>query len=342
MTSPRGSRLVATVVVAAGALAATRAAAQPEPVRLAWVRGQGADGCSSQPDIAAQVAVRLGRSPFAVDAARTIDAYVTHDDGGWRAVILVRGRDGSLGGTRELTSAAPDCTAIEAASILAVALAIDPDAGTRPPPPPPSPPRVAQPRPASPPPVSVPEPLPAWVPAPVVEPPAPALAVSGATLRAGAGLGLLPRAAAALALAAQAGLAGSVQLTGEALWMPEVRTGDARFGFGLSALALGVCGSVVRRPRVDLAACGALWGGALHAVVYALSPVAPGDHPWAAASLTPRLRIPLVPHLQAELGAQVLVPLIRQPFLVTGVTAPVFQESPVALFAFAGLGASFP
>ncbi len=335
--------------------------------RLPWPRsrsrcaspgsaGHGADGCSSQAQIAEQVAARLGRSPFAADAARTIDAYVTRGEGGWRAEILVRGRDGALAGTRELTSEAPDCAAIEAASVLAVALAIDPDAGLRPAPPrPPAPPQPLLPpsrEVAAPPPSPLPvpispsippaSPLPAWVPPPVVAPPAvAALGASEAALRAGAGLGLLPRAAAALSLAGQVGLADSVHLTGEALWLPEVRTGDGRFGFGLSAFALGACVDVVRRARVDLAACGALWGGALHAVVYTLSPLAPGDHPWAAASLAPRLRIHLVSRLHAELGAQVLVPVVRQPFLVTSATAPVFQESPVGLFPFAGLGASF-
>jgi len=341
-----GSRLVATAVLAGGALAAVTAAAEPEPVRLAWVRGQGADGCPAQPQIVEQVAARLGTSPFAADAARTIDAYVTRGEDGWRAVILVRARDGSLEGTRELTSTAPDCGAVEAASVLALALAIDPDAGARSPRAPtsrsaPLVPTSPPPVPASPAPLSVPEPLPAWVPPPLAEAPAPAHGGSAA-LRPGAGFGLLPRAAAAFSLAAQVGLADAVELTSEALWMPEVRTGDARFGFGLEAFALGACGEVARRARLDLAVCGALWGGALHAVVYTLTPVAPGDHPWAAASLAPRLRLRLAARLQLELGAQLLVPLVRQPFTVTGLTAPVFQESPAALFPFLGLGASFP
>jgi hypothetical protein len=333
-------------------LAAPGARAEPEPVHFAWVRGPGAGACHGQKHIAEQVTARLGRDPFEASAARSIDAYVTRSEKGWRAEIYVRGSDGALAGTRELTSEAQDCAAIEAASVLAVALAIDPEAGTRSPSPPapapaPSlPPRPAPPSaapsmtaPPSPPPASsaaAPPPPP-----PAREPPA-AIGSAGAVVRAGAGVGLLPKPAPALSLAAHVSVARSVQITGEALWMHEVRASDARFAFGLSAFALGACVDVLRQSWADLAACGSLWAGTLHAVVYALAPTEPGERAWAAAALSPRFRIRLPAHLHAEVGTHVLVPLVRRPFTVTGIADPVFQQAPVTALPFAGFGASLP
>jgi hypothetical protein len=143
-------------------------------------------------------------------------------------------------------------------------------------------------------------------------------------------------------LVADVGVSRLVQITGEALWLPERRTLDNRFGFGLTALGLGTCLRFLERRRVDVAACASLWAGALHAVVYALTPTQPGDRPWAAAELSPRLRVALAPHVHVEAGAHVFVPLIRQPFGVTGEPAPVFQESVVAFLPFVAAGAQLP
>jgi hypothetical protein len=143
-------------------------------------------------------------------------------------------------------------------------------------------------------------------------------------------------------IAASAGVTRLVQITGEALWMPERRTADDRFAFGLTAVGLGTCLRFVERPRFDVAACASLWAGALHAVVYDLTPTQPGDHPWAAAELSPRLRVAVGPHLHVEAGSHVFVPLVRQPFTVTGEAVPVFQEPTVAFLPFVAAGAQFP
>lgn len=333
------------------AVVPARAETGPEPVRFAWVRGDGADRCASQQQIAEQVTARLGKSPFAADASRSIEAIVTGSARRLKARIFVRGKDGALLGSRELTSEAADCASLEAASVLAIALAIDPEAAMRPPAPPPRPP--------PPPPVvrlpATPPPLPA-LPLPPAEPmaaPLPAalappvieregLGNSGIALRGGAGFGLLPGPAPAVSLAAHVGVARPVQITAEAMWLPETRTSDARFGFGLAALSLGACFVPVRAPAVDLAACAAVWGGAIHAVVYDLQPAAPGDYGWAAASATPRLRVRLGGRLHAEVGAHLIVPINRRSFAVRGWADPVFQQAPVTVLTFAGLGVHFP
>jgi hypothetical protein len=322
---------------------ATLAQPRPDPVRFAWVRADGADACAGADQIAERVTARLGGSPFSSDAARSLEAIVSRREHGFRAGIYVRGPDGALLGTRELTSEAPDCGSIEAASVLAIALAIDPEAMTRSPPaaapvtpatPPLAPPALAPP---ALPPLPAP-PLPAALPAPADR----GLGHSGAALRGAVGLGLLPGPAPGVGIAAYAALGRVAQLTGEALWLPEARTADGRFGFGLAAFALGACAVVADLRSADLAACGAVWAGALHAVVYDLEPARPGDYAWAAASATPRLRVRLLPRVHAELGAHLLVPLVRRPFVVSGWAEPVFRQAPVTTLLFAGVGVHFP
>ena len=143
-----------------------------------------------------------------------------------------------------------------------------------------------------------------------------------------------------------------VSFTGDALWMPERKTADERFGFGLSAFGLGACWNILAQGAIDLGACGSLWGGALHAVVYQLTPTRPGDHflgcSVAVAALASRPHP--APRRQdrsrflafAEVGFHLFVPLARQPFLVSGEEAPAFQESPRAILPFVGLGAKLP
>ena len=155
------SLLAGGVALICGALAAG-ARAEPSPVRFGWVRGRGADTCPSRREIADQIAERLGRSPFTEGAARSIDAVVTRSEAGWRAEIYVREQDGAPAGARELTSEAPDCGPLASACVLAIALAIDPEAVTRPPPPP-----VPRGPSAPPPPPAIVEVLPAPLPAPL-------------------------------------------------------------------------------------------------------------------------------------------------------------------------------
>ena len=344
--APRLSPLLAGAAALLCALPVARAFAEPAPVRLAWVRGPGAEACSSQSAVIEQVAARLGRSPFSPGAELSIDAYVTHVEAGWRAEIFVRDREGKLAGARELTSEAPDCGAVESATVLARALATDPVGALRASAPAPPPALTTAPVPA---PVPAPATAPILAPRPPAPPPSPRAdpppwigpGASGVALRAEAGWGLLPRAAAGLSLAAHAAISARWALTAEALWMPEVAAADDRFAFGLSAFALGACAGVSRSSLADLSACGALWGGALHAVVRGLPAAEPGDRAWAAVSATPRLRVRLASRLHFELGAQLVVPLVRQPFRVTGWAEPVFQQSSVAFLPFAGLGANF-
>ncbi|MFT3768837.1 MAG: hypothetical protein QM820_25615 [Minicystis sp.] len=355
----RWFRSTCSAVIVIFAAAPARADAGPEPVRFAWVRAEGADACASQEQIAERVTARLGKSPFAEVAARSIEAIVSRAEHGFRAGIYVRGKHGALAGSRELTSEALDCATIEAASVLAIALAIDPEASTRPaaaapsaapptaapnavtPAPDAMTPAVLQPAPSAS--ISAPPSITASPPAPRSPPPSSdRLGGSGLALRAGLGLGLLPAPAPGVSLAGHFALTRSAQITAEALFLPEARTSDGRFGFGLTALSVGACVVAFGGSAADLAACGSIWGGALHAVVYDLQPTAPGDYAWAGAAATPRLRVRIAPHVHAEVGAHVLVPITRRPFVVSGWADPVFRQAPVTVLPFAGLGVNFP
>lgn len=338
-SAPRPSPWICATASIACALFAASASAEPEPVRLAWVRGPGAEACASQLAVVQQITARLGRSPFAADAPRSIDAYLTAAEGGFRAEIFVRDRTGKLVGSRELTSLSADCAAIESATVLALALAIDPEAALRPPSPVVVPGPVVAPAPA---PIVAPAPAPVIVapPSPVA-PSAPLLGRSGVALRGGAAVGVVPRAAGALTLAASAAIGDTFELTTAALWIPEVTAADARFAFGVTALSLGGCVRAARASTIELAACGALWGGAIHAVVHGIVPDQPGDRPWAAVSLAPRLRLGLVAGVHLELGAELLVPVIRRAYTLIGQTAPVFELPAAAFFPSLGLGVNF-
>lgn len=332
-----------------------------EPVRLAWVRGEGAEGCASQQTIADGVTARLGEGAISTSAARSIEAVVAKASAGFRVVLYVRNADGSLAGSRELTSETDGCGSIEAASVLAIALAIDPDAATRPPPiasspsPPPGPAPVkegpsftlqATPlAPSAPSSTSIAPPSIAPAPVSSTRRPLPLALTTdtggaGISLRAGLGIGLLPSPFIALEIGGYVAVGPRVEITGQALWMPEDHAADRRFAFGLTAIGLGVCGTLTRGRAYDFALCGTVWGGSLHAVVFDLAPVSPGDSAWAALSLTPRVRVRLTSRAHLDLGLHVLVPLVRRPFELADGTA-IFQQSIVTVTPLAGVGVHF-
>ncbi|MFO0592664.1 MAG: hypothetical protein U0441_34285 [Polyangiaceae bacterium] len=275
-------------------------------------------------------------------------------------MLYVRNADGSLAGSRELTSETDGCGSIRAAGVLAIALAIDPDAATRPPPSAPSSPPLPGPAPVKEAPSftlqapAVPKAAPSSTsiappsiaPAPVAPRRPLPLALTtdtggaGISLRAGIGIGLLPSPFVALDVGGYVAVGPRVELTGEALWMPEDRASDTRFAFGLTAIGLGVCGTITRARAYDFALCGAAWGGSLHAVVFDAAPISPGDSAWAALSLTPRVRVRLTSRAHLDLGAHILVPLVRRPFELSDGTV-VFQQSIVTVTPLAGIGVHF-
>jgi len=332
--------------------------ADTAPVRLEWIRARGAEGCVARKDLEERVSRRLGRTVFSDDAPGTIEGFVQREGDMWVAHILARDASGHVTGSRDLTNTAPDCTGLDAAVTLAIALVIDPEAAMRPSPTTPPPPRpqplpVVAPAPPSPLPPPFPPAAPPSLPPPPLcseprpcpssEPPPEARTWPRATLdaRALVAASLLPGVAPGVALDADVPLGRWVDLTTGAFFLPEERTQSGQIGFGLSAARMGACGVPLRTARVALSLCGDAELGAIHAVVYAFLPTNPGDRVWAALSPSGQLRVGVVGPLSVAAGAALVVPLVRQPFVVQGY-GTVFQEFSVAEVGFLGLGLSIP
>jgi hypothetical protein len=334
------------------ALAQTAAAADPAPpaaqapvsFRWSFVRLPGAESCPGAEKIAAGVRSRLGRDPFANDAERNIEGSVSRDGQVWRAQLSVIGPQGTVLGSRELQSSEPDCTTLADAVTLAVALVIDPRAAFAPPS---SEPAPAAATPAAPLPVPAPVEPPPLVsgPAPAAPPmrPGPARVAGPAlafALRGALAVGLLPGAAFGVESAGELGLAARWGLSAGISYFPEARTSDAGFAFGISAGFLGLCVGAVQTRAARLALCGEGQLGAMHAVVYSVRPLPPGDHVWAGVRVGPRLRVLLGSSLWLEAGALALAPLLRHEFALKDQQDPVFQSSRLTFAGTLGLSAS--
>jgi hypothetical protein len=305
--------------------------------------------------MAAGVRSRLGRDPFTNDADHNIEASVTRDGQVWRAHLSVIGPNGTVLGSRELQSSEPDCTTLADAITLAVALVIDPRAAFAAPSAEPAPPVATQP--AAPPtvPVEAPPPSPA-VPAPAV--PAPTVPVRAASppssappsagtpltlsFRGAVALGLLPRAAFGVESAGEVWLGAGWSVSLGVSYFPEVETSDGGFAFGLSAALLGLCVGAVETRAARLAVCAESQLGAMHAVVYSVRPLPPGDHLWGGVRLGPRLRLLLGGALWLEAGGMALASLRRHEFVLKDEQDPVFQSSALSFAGTLGLSASIP
>ena len=366
VAAPSAFAAFAAFAVTAVSAAASAEPPGPQTARLVWVRGERTESCDDGAAVAHRVATRLGRDVFSDAAPRSIEGVVTHDGAHWEARLYLRDARGALVGSRDLTSDAPDCEPLEAAATLAIALAIDPDAALRPLPSPDAasptaaaapaataaPPLALPPAPPSvPTPSSVPTPPPAHPPpAPPPEvsrtaeplPPQPPRNAVRVTARAVLGTGILPSASPGFAWSAEAPAERVLVGSAGVLYFPEVRTAARDFAFGLTAAWLGACAQAWGGRPVSLAVCAKVLLGALHAVVYQLEPTEPGDRFWSGASLAGQARFRIVGPLVLEVGGELLVPITRQRFMVSGQSAPVFQESAAGVAGFAGLGVSIP
>jgi hypothetical protein len=319
-------------------------------VHLGWVRGEGTESCVDRDALQRRVRERLGRDPFSDEAAISIDGIVARDGSGWHAQLRIRRNAAEPLGTRQLDSTASDCAAISEAVVLAVALTIDPNAGAAAsaaafPPEPTTPNTVRT--------LLQTSPLPEPPRAPVVEPERDVLArdermppsrMLDVVARAGAALGVLPGLAPAFGIASTYG-SESIQLAVGLSLLPEQRTDDDRFAFGLTTAAAGACYRAGLAVWLDASLCAELQVGALHAVVLdtaQLVPLGQGDHLWLAGALGPRLSwLPTGP-LRLETGVLLIAPISRERFAIRGSADTLFQSAAVAGAAYVGVGAGFP
>ncbi len=135
--------------------------AQPRTgIALVYTRGPGVARCPDEVALREAIAARIGRDPFTADTtnADRVSVSVLRVGRGLRALIGWSRADGTLVGTREVSSARSDCADVVATAALTVSLALDaarnaaheapplappslPLQVAPPPPPPPPPPR---------------------------------------------------------------------------------------------------------------------------------------------------------------------------------------------------------
>lgn len=340
--------LGALVVGLVEARARAQDAAASGPVRLSWVRTEGAESCAAADTLAADVRARLGRDPFGEPATRLIEGLVVRDGARWVARIFVRDRSGALLGSRVIESGAAACASLDGAAGLALALAIDPNArmttGE------PSPPAASTSAPATAE-DNVARDGDAGANAGLsgAEGPARVEATTTATRSAGVSMRLvvspsvLPKWAVGIAVTTDAPLTESVRYgVGATLW-PEARTPDPdpNFAFGLAAISAGICWAALRAERLTGAICGSVLAGVMHAVVYHPDPLAPGDRFWLGATAGVRGTATVVEPLWLEIGVEALVPITRYDFRVEGRPSSAWTQAVIAPVAFVGAGVHF-
>lgn len=291
---------------------------------LSWVRLDGAESCPARPQLAAEVGARLGRSPFSPDAEQAIEVAVSREDGRWLVRIHARASDGTVLGSRVLESDGDDCSAVFSATVLALALTVDPDAEQRlsarttantPPPAPnaplpstggtasssPLPPAPTLPAAVpvqAPPSMSRPDPPDAMPPrataAPIDVPPTRSAAASTGSLRIAMqvgptlALGLLPGAAPGMVVRGQGTAVSGWGFDLGALLLPARRTGPdddvADIGVGLSTGFLGASFAPLR-DEVSLSFSLGGQAGAQHVAVYSPTPLEQGPGNYFWAAL---------------------------------------------------------
>jgi len=317
-----------------------------ETFRFSWTRGEGAGSCPDARALAARAAERLGRNPFSDGAEQSIEGSVLRVGERFHAELFVRDAMGIARGARELSAGGADCRELADAVVLAVVLAIDPNAALSGVP--------------APPPAPAPLPAPAAETPPVVEPPrleaCPVVRCPPSEPRPSATSSLPPRRPHASVVGR--GVLATGVLPGDALgagvfgevgrerlraalgmrYFPEVTTGEGRFGFGMTVGTAGLVAAVRLTREFELSLLAELEAGALHAVVYELEPVEPGDRLWVAAAAGARFGFSGLSPLRVELGASLVVPFVRPVFEVRGTPEPVFQSAPVGGLFYLGLG----
>jgi len=265
----------------------------PATVRLAWVRGAGADACPDGAWLRDEVTRRLRRDPFDDDGPRSIEALVERAAPGWRAVIRVRDRQGTLLGERTLTRDGDRCELIVEASALAIALAVDPDAVIDEAPRAPAP-RAPTPRPRRP-------------------APPPSRPVSFG-VQGGVVVGLTPSVAPAFGFGVAVELSPSWSLRGHVDLAPTLASDDPRFAFGFTRAAALGCVDPARGASLRLSLCAGASGAATHAAARDVFARDAGDRLWLAATAAARLQWSPSPRWYVGLRADASVAALRATF----------------------------
>ena len=316
-------RWLQSAAIAVALLASADRARAAPTARVAWARLDDAGSCADGRAIERSVARRLGRDPFVANDAPTVvaEGAVRRTSARWQVDLAFRDAAGHPSGERHLTSTDASCSAVTEATVLALALAIDPEAALRPP-------SALD--------ASTPDATPG-------APTASATAVVPATARdlaprvEASGVvtaGVLPSVSAGAAIGFSVGLTPAWRVGLRGVVLPEARTDEGAFGFGISSAVVSTELRLLHVGVLSLGATAGAWGGVFHTYVHpfpGLAAVAPGDYAWAAIDGGAVATVELLPRFDLAFAARGLIPLTRTRALVRGDARPAFEE-PLAGF----------
>ncbi len=331
--------LAALVVVGIPALGL---AAPARTAKFTYGRGAGAADCPDVDVIRAGVVARLGYEPFDDRAERAVAATVNRTGRTLEARIEIAGADGKATAERKLVSRRSDCVELASALELAISIAIDPLAGSRPRPAPAAPP-PAPPPPAPPPPpeiIVVREPAPPSQPA--QPPPVPPVPIGFQVRLGGLGsVGSAPAATIGGSVQASArrgsfslGLEGRGDLTSTTtLEFDNMRVGDMQTSSLMGSL-------VPCALRGVLEGCALLSAGAIRAASHDLAMPQQVSAPFVALGARVGLELPLGGILSAGVHADVLARITDVVLRVSG--QPVWTSPAISAALGVTVGARFP
>jgi hypothetical protein len=310
-----------------------------------WTVAPGAESCGRADQLTRAIDDRLQRHAFVSpeQASVSIEARVERstDSGHWHAVVHVRDLSGAVAGTRELDSAAPDCTELRDSVALAIALMLDPDAllhhlvvAELPTPAPPEKPPENAPKPPPVTPTPPPPRRPPWRVSPTAS-----LAL---------GFGLLPSPAVGLLadVPVQPAKFWGVDVLG-GLWGSQTTalaasaaTTDFRLAFG----GLAICPLSAAPERAGFEVCGGAIVGALASVGHGFSISQPKTGVSAYAIGSGALRVPLAGPLALQLRADIGLAIYRDKFRYVDANGAhtVFEPAEPSATLAAGLSVNLP
>jgi hypothetical protein len=336
LRSGLGSVLVALLATSGGRARATEPDPSAEPVRVEY---EAPEGCPVEGAFWAAVTARTPkvRRGEASAPARTFAIRLSTEGDGSTGHLVVRAVDGS---TTEREVAGDTCEEVVSALALIAALAVDPNATTKPLPLPPAPP---PPRAPAPPP---PHPAAAVATARPASEAAPLAAQSAASVGGVVAVGAAP----APLFGASLGVAATRPREG---WLaPTVRLGIAVASTGTIGVSGGaasfgaVTGAVDGCPggwsvgRWRLEPCLRLEAGVVQAQGEGVVQPRTDTHPWAAAGVVARAEWRFFAGFFADLAAGVTVPLVRTTFFFEP-DMTIYRTAPVGAVFSAGLGLRF-
>lgn len=348
-------RPIALALLAALALTAARAGADPLPLRVDY---QADAGCPGADVFLDEIRWRTSLARLAAEGEEALPVRARIERrGGHRTGRLSLGK-GKERIEREI--GAESCDEVVSALALVTALAVDPRASTArrppalpPPPPPPPPPRTLPPPPPPlprrlPPPQLLADPLPA-APPPPGPAPAPPWTVGG---RAPVALGVTPRALFGGGVFAERPFAGalgaSIRLSGELAGTGSVDVDGAGVSFLRGLARVEGCALRLRpAPWLTASPCLGVEGGVLHgkgATGGTITHANEATVPWAGASLLPRVAAD-VGGAVIELSGGPVFSLVRRTFVFDGPTSTTYvihDVPPVTGWLAIGVGGRIP